>query len=521
MERLDNNLLRAVLARLPAKDLAAARQVSRAFDAAARAVAKGITLTPDNTRNADGRVRLSRFPALAELRLQDWTTAAGTSIVPPGHHAAFSAHATLLHSCFLEGRRLDSVTRLVLDSSTLDAGTLALVLSHLPGLKSISLTSAAAKDTLIPPMVLHTPELEVLVAPSIKIKDASASAALARLTKLDHLQIHEVATADAWAALPVGQLTSLAMSQMPPPPALEDLGLGRLIELRNIELPFNSLEALARGAPHLTLLVFHPRDDWAGNQPPAAAAFRNVTHASLHCNKLPNIITVHVPILFPALQRCMIDGEHLELVWTGLKQLESLGFFDADILPRLDWDALASVTSLTALGCITKASTATREVYPQIQRLTQLQVLDLILWAGHPSAKINATPVLEMAASLPIHTLSIACERHWNPITQKIEGTITIDSAALFKFVRSSPSLRTLSFGGMHAFGFGDASLLAMHPSLQRLQVACDEGDREQVEWMGRQGRARGGPEVEVVGVLKPGGICDFQHMGAWSSASL
>jgi hypothetical protein len=69
VDRLRDDLLQAVLAGLPARDVAAALRVSRAFDAAARTLVKTVTLTPANTRDAAGRVRLPRFPALSSLHL--------------------------------------------------------------------------------------------------------------------------------------------------------------------------------------------------------------------------------------------------------------------------------------------------------------------------------------------------------------------------------------------------------------------------------------------------------------------
>jgi hypothetical protein len=480
MERLNSHLLEAVLSRLGAGEhMAAARQVSRALDAAVGAQFSCIRLTPANTRDAAQRVRLSRFPALTGLRLEGWTTAPAAG-EPQDASAAFG-QAELLQSCFTEGRLLWSVTTLYLGDRTLDAATLELVLSHLPGLEVISMDSKHITDTVIPPIALQASWLEHLEVRSVIIKYASTAAALARLTNMVDLQIFEVTTADAWAALPLGQLTRMRLNRLPPPPALEDLGLGRLIQLWEIKLPFSCLEALARGAPHLELLECLPQEDWGNQQPPAATVFSKVTHANFICTDLEDIITVHLPSMLPALRHCLINGVNVELKWTGLK-LKSLGLDHARILPELDWDGIASLTSLTELGCVVGAASAYEEVYPQIGRLTQLRVLDLTLCAFSSGNRFDAAPALEMAARLPIHTFNIACRR-WDA-----QGRFIFDSAALSKLVRSSPSMCTLSFEGTHAFGVGDVSVMATHPSCERLQVVCDEEDGEEVECLGRRG---------------------------------
>jgi hypothetical protein len=302
-----------------------------------------VTLLPHTTRAAAGRVRLSRFPALTKLNLIDWTTVAIRDLDYPSDPSSIARDAALLHSLFLEGRRLETVTTLDLD------------------------------------------------------------------------------------------------------------------------FPFG--EACC--------------------------------------------VSVDLPLIFPELQHCVIGSNTVQkgfdVPLAGLKQQQSVGFNHADMLSHIDWDGLASLTSLTALACVLDDAEVCQDSCPQIKRLTHLHTLELRLQSGLDSDDFDVTGVFEMTTSMPIHTLYITFERL--EYGDEEYGTLSSDGRACAKFARDPPPspralslvhANELSLVGMHALSVSDVALLTMNTNLRQLKVACEEEDRAEAEWLGREARAKGGAQVKV-----------------------
>lgn len=289
LEVLGEELLVEVIKHLPPAALRIARQASRLLDAASRQLVMTLILKPQNSGGESGVPDWSRFPKLRSLRLA------------PGrddrdfHEPWEAVHLEGLQECFAvvmpaAAAALSAVETVVVDRGGHDW-------MH-PLWRSCSCTCPAwralrVNASMSAPLSMArlasllcrcTPHLEQLCVPcnSINLAAARLLGALPQLARLEFLNVqgHDEDVTEAWAALPLGRLTSLSMYDYPECclPPTEQLNLSRLVELQGVRLRAGQqTEALARGAPLLRSLEALPEGDWSA---PTCAVFARVTHAT-------------------------------------------------------------------------------------------------------------------------------------------------------------------------------------------------------------------------------------------------
>jgi len=286
LDTLGEELAGMALQWLPSKDLKAARQACRLFDAASRTQLESARVFPrlssSNTRKGTFP-NWSRFPRLKAL------TMFGGGITHQGDQLNW-------HECF--------------DLTTLPPSDQQQARASLANVTYLELNGVSGPPVLLATMLQHVPNVSTLCLYTRSADSSARLAALCALSPLPHLKVltmcwpmerdhaaclterlpnlkgltfeatvadyreypddeREEARAEVWVALPCPRLTSLHLSSMgehiPLPIDHSSLSLPwlQMRELHDVQLPFGLVEQFAAGLPNLVVLVAEPTGVWA------------------------------------------------------------------------------------------------------------------------------------------------------------------------------------------------------------------------------------------------------------------
>jgi len=220
LDTLGEELVGQVLQRLPSKDLDAARQVCRLFDAASRTQlesASTVTLGPRNARSAVQHLNWTRFARLRTVNIQSW-------------HEARDLHRCFAISSWRQPQRdqalanLAQVTTLGIESSDELASRLAAALSVMPNVTTLRISGFPFRPvpdqlSAVATMATFARQLVDLTI-DFRLNQQMAACLKQHLTDLRSLRLVGVGRsgvdddddderAAVWAALPCSRLTSL------------------------------------------------------------------------------------------------------------------------------------------------------------------------------------------------------------------------------------------------------------------------------------------------------------------------
>jgi hypothetical protein len=140
---------------------------------------------------------------------------------------------------------------------------MSLLISALPNLKGVELDPPGwhRRDcSALLRALAGAPGLEWVKAPGFWIEDLETAQCLGRLTRLRSLSVNDVSQPDQWAALPLTQLTHLAVADELPGDT-PFCGMDGLVELSADFPDIYNLWQLALGAPNLATLRIRYSDD--------------------------------------------------------------------------------------------------------------------------------------------------------------------------------------------------------------------------------------------------------------------
>lgn len=390
------------------------------------------------------------------------------------------------------------------------------IISSLPRLRALTMDTRTRIDLEGHPFALSeaAPGLEWLSAPEVSYAD-DLGAALARLPRLSSLELGEMPDgAGECHDLPLERLTSLAALNL-------HLGvdsicrLSNLAEIRGITLDVTTGQALSEAAKGLRLLACDLVGEWGPEATGDAFKYPRLTHAFLTTCDGPRALHISVPQLMPAVECFGLcpgwefhgeddpQPEPLRLLHglTALRTLAINDFTPFEHFPS-DWDAISSCPHLRQLSCTLNPNK--EEALARLGALTSVELLEVTLCLEYKDESdeseiqpVEVSTFLEAATSsmprLQSLLVAVADHRHQGGATP-----LHWHFGGVLRFARCSSALRRLRLYPNVHVPANVLGVLAVHQSLQRLEVGRGNADEEMVEKLASEVFEAGGPSIDV-----------------------